>query len=341
MAQLGADVDELERLGRTFEREAARLVAARAQLDGALASTVWTGPDADGFRSRWRSTMATQLRAVDVSLREQSSVLQRQADEQRAASDAGGGGVRPVAFAGPTPQEPPGSPGPTAPPPATDDRGQTLDEILSRYQVADGTPVQWEPPWPESVFTDPVSVTEHEAEMLDDIGSFGRLDFKDIRDAAFDTADERFPDQGAEDGHNDAFRHTYWNALMTQRFGEQWAKDFATSHEQVPGNPADRESMDLYNNELGRRIATEHPDASPSELADLVERAVKDGDAVVIGADGNLAFSDQVELGHTGDADDGPAPGPQPHPDTDSDWSGGYDPGDGDGSESGTTTSGQ
>lgn len=37
--------------------------------------------------------------------------------------------------------------------------------------------------------------------------------------------------------------------------------------------------MDLYNNELGRRIATENPEASPEELARLVYEAVEDGEA--------------------------------------------------------------
>ena len=38
----------------------------------------------------------------------------------------------------------------------------------------------------------------------------------------------------------------------------------------LPGNSADREAMDLYNNEVGRQIALAHPDASRQELADLV-----------------------------------------------------------------------
>jgi hypothetical protein len=126
---------------------------------------------------------------------------------------------------------------------------------------------------------------------------------------------------------------------MTQRYGEQWAKDYASAHEQLPGNEADREAMDLYNNELGRRIATEHPDASGDELADLVQQAVQDGDAVVIDAHGDLAFSDQVAVGHTGEANDGAAPGQQPNPNGGSHWGGGYHPGGG-GDTSGTTTSG-
>jgi hypothetical protein len=334
MAQLGADVDELDRLGRTFERAAERLRGSRDHLQSALAGVSWMGPDADGFRTTWRTSMSAQLGEIADVLRSQSTVLQRQAREQRTASESGG--IALVAFSPqlPTPQQP------TTPPPAVDARGQTLAQILQRYQVADGTMVEWEPPWPESLLTDPRQITQHEADMLDDLGTFGRKDFKDIHDTAFDVADQRYdPSGGQNDNHNDAFRHTYWNALMTQRYGEQWAKDYASAHEQIPGNGADREAMDLYNNELGRRIATEHPDASPKELADLVQRAVEDGDAIVIDANGDLAFSDQVEVGHTGTADDGPAAGQQPDPNGDSHWGGGYNPGGG-GDTSGTTTSG-
>ena len=83
--------------------------------------------------------------------------------------------------------------------------------------------------------------------MLDELGLFGLKDFSDLRGTAFDTADERFPDQGAEDGHNDAFRHAYWKARMVQEYGADWAARFGTVHESLPGNSADREAMDLYN----------------------------------------------------------------------------------------------
>jgi hypothetical protein len=340
MGQLGADVDALDRLGRGLQRESQRVAGVRDQLQAMLSGVRWTGPDADRFRSDWRSTMAPQLGRAADALRTQSAVLQHQARDQRLASEAASAAM---AFGGPLPQDPRS---PTDPPPEpTDSRGQTLDDILARYQVGDGKMVEWEPTWPESLATDPVTITEQEARMLDDIGTFGRLDFKDIHDAAFAVADDRFPpvgpNGGRNDNHNDAFRHAYWNALLTQRFGEQWAKDYATAHEQIPGNEADREAMDLYNNELGRRIAAEHPDASPEELAGLVQQAVRNGDAVVIDMNGDLAFSDDVPVGQTGQADDGPAPNaPQPHPNDDSDWAGGYNPGGAD-DDSGTTTSGQ
>ena len=128
---------------------------------------------------------------------------------------------------------------------------------------------------------------------------------------------------------------------MTQRYGEQWAKDFATAHEQVPGNNADREAMDLYNNELGRRIATEHPDASPASWPTWSSRPSRDGDAVVIDHDGDLAFSDHVRAGPApATPTTVPPPDQQPHPDDRQPLGGRVQPGWRPTTTSGTTTSG-
>jgi len=106
---------------------------------------------------------------------------------------------------------------------------------------------------------------------------------------------------------------------MTCRLGEGFAAAFASAHEGVPGNEADREAMDLYNNEVGRRIAQANASASLEELQDLVAEAITNGEALVIDAHGNLVFSDQVALGETGFADDAPTGGGAQPPE----WSGG------------------
>jgi hypothetical protein len=180
-------------------------------------------------------------------------------------------------------------------------------DILDRYQVdpdPDGTVLY--PPPPLGWFTEQRVITKTEARMLDDLGLFGQSDFKDLKDSAYAQASQRFPSDGQEDGHGDAFRHAYWNALMVRKYGPDWARQFATAHERLPGNPADREAMDLFNNEVGRRIASEHPDADPEELATLVEQAVRRGDTVVVDANGDLRYSSDVEPGRTGEADDPP-----------------------------------
>lgn len=198
----------------------------------------------------------------------------------------------------------------------------TLKEIREKYQVGDdpGGVVEWEPDWPFSMATDPVTVTKKEAEMLGDLGLLALQDMKDMQENAFSTADGRFAPEDHNDNHNDAFRHAYWNAIMARRFGQDWAENYANAHEGIPGNSEVREAMDLYNNEVGRGIAEENPDASDEEIADLIEQAVRDGDMVVVGPDGNLVWSNTIEEG--GDTGDGGAQGPGPedgNPDNDPD----------------------
>ena len=207
-----------------------------------------------------------------------------------------------------------------------------LKSILDNYQVRDDKIVDYTPnlgPFPIDVpFAGSKRMTETEAKLLDNLGSRkGLLGLKKFRDItsndpndlgqAYSTANKYFPQtdaagklvRGGEDGHNDAFRHAYWNALMTKNFGEKFAAAFGTAHEGVPGNPADKEAMDLFNNELGRRIATENPNASDEELADLIFKAINNGEAVVIDGGNNLAFSNKVAVGATGTADDPPRNG--------------------------------
>ncbi|MGW5573734.1 DUF6973 domain-containing protein [Nocardia thailandica] len=104
------------------------------------------------------------------------------------------------------------------------------------------------------------------------------------------------------DGHGDAFRHTYWNARMTQEFGADWTQTFTTGHEKLGGNPAAREAMDLYNNELGRTIGQENLDATPEELRAKVQSAINDNRALVLvdsptGA--QIGFSNSETAGRT------------------------------------------
>ncbi|MGC7097363.1 DUF6973 domain-containing protein [Amycolatopsis lurida] len=99
------------------------------------------------------------------------------------------------------------------------------------------------------------------------------------------------PDVG--DNHRDAFRHAFWNALMAKEFGEDSATEIGTGHERHPDRPdrdpareARAEAMDLYNNEIGRRIAASlGPDASSEDLHRAVEEAVRAGKMVVFNQD--------------------------------------------------------
>jgi len=130
------------------------------------------------------------------------------------------------------------------------------------------------------------------------------IEFEALENVATEQAENLFPGKDQHDNHADAFRHAYWNALLTREYGEQFAAEFTVAHERKPGDNALREAMDLYNNEVGRRIAVQHPDADPAELARLVADAVRNGQTVVVGGEGRLAFSDSVPVGLTGDPAD-------------------------------------
>ncbi|WP_102144537.1 DUF6973 domain-containing protein [Mycobacterium hubeiense] len=143
-------------------------------------------------------------------------------------------------------------------------------------------------------------------------------DVFDIKEQATAEATKRFPPPDGVreiDNQTDAFRHAYANALMTQKFGEEWTRNFTTAHEGRENNYGSSEAMDLYNNEVGRRIAVDNPNASPEELADLVQQAVNNGETVVIRPDGKgLEWSNNIAPVDTGDSSRStPLPG-APHP---------------------------
>lgn len=105
---------------------------------------------------------------------------------------------------------------------------------------------------------------------------------------------EAYPGQG-KDRQEDAFRHSYWNARMTQEFDARRAKELASMHEaHADPTPLDekRETMDLYNNEVGRRIGEQYPDATPEELKQHIRRAIERGEMLVINDKGELVPSD-------------------------------------------------
>jgi hypothetical protein len=139
-----------------------------------------------------------------------------------------------------------------------------------------------------------VKLTESEASIVNELGLREKLRFNDIRNEALAAARVAFASPDGNDDHRDAFRHAYWSARLTQEFGFDFAERYTTAHEARPDNPTSREAMDLHNNSVGRSIALSHPEADSQELARYVGEAVRRGDTVVIGRDGQLVYSDQI-----------------------------------------------
>ncbi|MFD5600753.1 DUF6973 domain-containing protein [Leucobacter sp. NPDC058333] len=195
----------------------------------------------------------------------------------------------------------------------------SLDEILLKYQIKDdprfgGKALPWSPfgvPHDlvkgvmQSVGLDfDTELTATERDMLEAMLVWELKDAYDLQKTALNVAEEHFPVGTGRPGNydqNDAFRHTYWSAIMTKKFGAEWAEQFTSAHEGYYSNPGPPEAMDLYNNEVGRSIATDHPFASEKELAGLIDEAVRNGDVITIDADKQLQWSDY----------NGPHPGPK------------------------------
>ncbi|MFC8528261.1 DUF6973 domain-containing protein [Nocardia sp. NPDC057227] len=190
-----------------------------------------------------------------------------------------------------------------------------LADILRKYQTAaSAEPAEL---WPSGIVLDriraispdfqPILMTPAEIDLLTArMGTSGPLavrdisDFFDIKSQAETAANATYPDS-LSDGHGDAFRHMYWNALMTQRYGEDWTDRYGTAHEQLGASPPTREAMDLHNNSIGREVALANPDASPAELQNLISDRIRAGDAIVLNPQGQIEWSNRVTEGYHGD----------------------------------------
>ena len=92
--------------------------------------------------------------------------------------------------------------------------------------------------------------------------------------------------EGNHNGPADAFRHALFSAMNARDVGERKAKRFGDAHEAKKDQPDVERRMDLYNNEVGRRIGAENPDATDQELSDLVLDAMINGE-LILSADSN------------------------------------------------------
>ncbi|CAF1328615.1 unnamed protein product [Adineta ricciae] len=128
---------------------------------------------------------------------------------------------------------------------------------IAATQAAPSTPVV------DKVWGEPRGSTTTEAiKCLFLVGPFACAKAKTDADNAAAAARESYPTDTLHNGIGDAFRHCYWNALMTLSVGRTSAKKIADLHEDnnTTGPLAERE-MDLKNNEIGRQAGSESKDA--------------------------------------------------------------------------------
>lgn len=100
--------------------------------------------------------------------------------------------------------------------------------------------------------------------------------------------------RNSEDDESDAFRHFVWAGLLTQQMGEDLAREFLDSHEQLSKNSG-KESvrsgeMDTYNNNQGIMAAKELESRGELTLRQLEKQAydaIKNGKTAIIPSKGS------------------------------------------------------
>jgi len=84
-----------------------------------------------------------------------------------------------------------------------------------------------------------------------DVGPLDALKAKELADKALAAA-KKTGLPGLHNGPGDAWRHCYWNCIMTDEIGRDQAKSIADNHEKHGGGPAVENLMDSRNNWEGR-----------------------------------------------------------------------------------------
>jgi len=113
----------------------------------------------------------------------------------------------------------------------------------------------------------PMLARQNLGEMWDALVGVGPLDtvrVKRLADHALQSAQNTgLP--GLHNGSADAWRHAYWNCIMTGALGKKKAKLIADNHEKHGGGPANENAMDYHNNEQGRECGGTSCDSCVTE----------------------------------------------------------------------------
>lgn len=119
---LGMDTDLAREQGRGVARGADQVELLRGQLEAALGTMAWQGPDAEVFAARWREVMCGPALLLSAQLVSLAAELASQADQQDAVSApepqgawAGGGQVSAMLPTGPGAPSPSGPGSPSTP----------------------------------------------------------------------------------------------------------------------------------------------------------------------------------------------------------------------------------
>jgi hypothetical protein len=87
---LGADADALDRVSVSVDQVVRHLDGPTRRLNGSIHGSPWSGRNADLFRRKWDSEYWHSIRLASEFLKEASTDLRRNAQQQRDASAAGG-----------------------------------------------------------------------------------------------------------------------------------------------------------------------------------------------------------------------------------------------------------
>jgi len=92
MTFYGADISQLRALAKAADQAATLLGSRAGSLHSQIQSAPWKGRDGERFRQEWSASHRPSLDKVVASLRENSKILMKHADEQEKASTTGSGG---------------------------------------------------------------------------------------------------------------------------------------------------------------------------------------------------------------------------------------------------------
>lgn len=89
--QLGADVEGLDRVAKTFDTAARQIERVGPEVTSSLQLTEWKGQDRQQFESDLKTRIIPQTRRISGELKSLGEAMRRQADQQRRASESMGG----------------------------------------------------------------------------------------------------------------------------------------------------------------------------------------------------------------------------------------------------------